>query len=665
MLIKMDGVKLPKLKTKPTTEKSQPAARKPRVAADDSLSVAAKMKSLFANTPWRLITTEQQLVDYLERNKEIGFDTETTGVDVFKSELCGISFGTATDCVYIPLTHKVGQNYTGDITKLETLLKQHKIYGFNLKFDLKAVKKHANITLQGAWCGYLAARLMNSLEPSNELKALYIKYIDPNAEFYSFRELFKRPFNAYDPAVVGAYAAVDAMKHYVLGKYQEQKIDKQARQLLLELELPLTHILVDIELRGVQLDLEWCQKLIAELEKDLEDAKTAIAKDYEGLNPGSPKQVAEWLYDKLKLPQIQGRGTGEGILKLMDHPLPKKILEYRKAQKLLSTYARKMPEDADDGVVHCTFNQYGADTGRFSSSGPNLQNIPRDNRFRRMFRARDGHTLVSCDYSQQEVYILAALANDQLMKDAFAKGYDFYGYMASIVFNEPYEDCQKHKRRADLRDAMKAIVLSLNYDKGIRSLSKDIGKSIEETRAIYDKFFESCPKVKDFRNEKLAFAKKHGYVETVLGRRRYFSALHRTENFECDNEEVLAVLNTLQNEWTIKKLIADARKEGIMIQDLRAQRVIETRQVVNSIIQGSAADMTKLAMLAASRNERLKQLGCQILLQVHDEIIAEFPDETAKEGGDLLAKIMTEVGTELIGIKVKCEPTLMKAWEKD
>ena len=118
---------------------------------------------------------------------------------------------------------------------------------------------------------------------------------------------------------------------------------------------------------------------------------------------------------------IEGRGTGEGILKLIDHQFARDLLEHRKIQKLLSTYARKMPEDADDGIIHATFNQYGADTGRFSSSDPNLQNIPRDNRFRNMFIAREGHTLVSCDYTQQEVYIMAALANDEKMKEAYAK----------------------------------------------------------------------------------------------------------------------------------------------------------------------------------------------------------------------------------------------------
>ena len=143
------------------------------------------------------------------------------------------------------------------------------LWGFNLKFDLKYLKRHANLILKGHWCGFLASRLMNSSEPSNELKELYIKYVDANEGFYSFRELFKRPFDEYDPAIVGAYAAVDAIKHIRLGKYQYANIDKVEKKLLERLELPLTHVLVDIELTGVKLDMEWSNELIKLLKQTL------------------------------------------------------------------------------------------------------------------------------------------------------------------------------------------------------------------------------------------------------------------------------------------------------------------------------------------------------------------------------------------------------------
>lgn len=658
---KRPEVKLPKLATGQSSTTPRPRVK---AAVDDSADVAARMAQLFSHYDWKVVTNEKELVEYISSRPELGLDTETTGLDVFKDKLVGFSLGTTTDCIYIPLTHKVGENYSGDLAKIGELLKEKSIYGFNAKFDMKMLKRHAGISIRVKWCGYLAARLMNSAEPSNELKSLYCKYVDPNAEFYTFMGLFRNSFDTYDPAIVGGYAAVDAMKHIALGKWQEAHIGKAERKLLTNLELPLAHNLVDIELTGVALDVDWCNELSSLLEKDLANVSAEIEREYPGLNPGSPKQVAEYIYDKLGLPQINGRGTGEATLEKLNHPLVDKILEYRKAQKMLSTYAGKMPKIAYEGVVHCTFNQYGADTGRFSSSGPNLQNIPKDNRFRKMFKARDGHMLVSCDYTQQEVYILAALANDESMKEAYAKGMDFYAFMASLVFDVPYERCTKTGDRHELRSQMKSIVLGLNYDMGLRSLAKDIHKSVEETKAIYNKFFEKCPSIKEFRQKNLEFAKKNGYVETVLGRKRYFEYLHKPD-FDCDVPEVLETLNKLRSEQAINKLIADAKAEGIEVIDRRNQKVFETRQVVNSIIQGSAADMTKLAMIQACKDETLKRLGCKIVLQIHDEIIAEFPEENAEEGGKALANLMVDVGSDLIGIRMKCDPSVMKFWQKD
>lgn len=653
---------LPKLKTTRSSTTGQP--KKAKSAVDDSLVVERRMKELFSGYDWRLVTTEEQLLDYVSTRKELGIDTETTGLSVFKDRLVGFSLGTVKDCIYVPLFHKRGENYSGDLSRLQSILAGEELYGFNAKFDIEMLKHHAGLPIKVKWCAYLAARLMNSLEPANDLKSLYVKYVDPNAQFYSFKGLFANTFDFYDPAVVGAYAAVDAMKHIALGKWQEAHIGKDERKLMERLEIPLAHDLVDIELEGIRIDEEWCNSLSGILQQDLEAAKAKVEAAYPGLNPGSPKQVGDYLYDKLHLPAPPDRDTGKEQLMRLDHPLADMVLEYRKAEKLLSTYAGKMPKIAVDGVVHCSYNQYGADTGRFSSSNPNLQNIPKDNRFRKMFIAREGKTLVSCDYTQQEVYILAALADDESMKDAYARGMDFYAYMASIVFDMPYEACTKHGAHGDLRNQMKSIVLGLNYDMGLRSLAKDIGKSVQETKAIYEKFFEKCPKVKEFRQHNLEFAKKYGYVKTVLGRKRYFSDIHKPD-FECDVPEVLAVINRLRSEQAISKLISDAAKEGIKIIDRRSRKVVESRQVVNSIIQGSAADMTKLAMVQACKDERLKALGCKILLQIHDEIIAEFPDENAEEGGRILAELMVDVGSDLIGIRMKCEPSCMKVWEKD
>ncbi len=660
MLIDIGGKSLlPKLKTRRTSATKAPRAR---TVADDTATVERKMLELFGSYNWSLVTTREKLLEFLSKSEEFGIDTETTGLDIFKEKLVGLSLGTETESIYVPLTHQVGKNYEGDIKEIEEILETKKLYGFNAKFDMKVLKLHADLDIKAEWCGYLAARLMNSAEQQNSLKALYVKYIDENDEDYSYAELFKMPFDKYDPRVVGGYAAVDAIKHLKLAKWQMKNISESDMKLMRQLELPLTHDLVKIELTGIKLDVEWTNALDMTLTQELDEIKAEFDKLYPGFNPGSPKQVAELLYDKLKLPMIQGRGTGAGILEQLDHPLVEQILKYRKIAKMISTYAGKMVAESDNGIIHTTFNQYGADTGRFSSTGPNLQNIPRDTRFRKMFTAREGHMLVSCDYSQQEVYILASLADDQTMKDAYLKGMDFYAYMASIVFNIPYEQCDKGGSHAHLREQMKSVVLGINYDMGISTLAKDIGKTIPETRAIYNKFFETAPAIKPFRQRRLDFAIKHGYVETILGRKRQLSALHLPD-FESDDKEVERYLNTLTNEYAISKLIKDARAEGIEVIDRRAQKAYETRQVVNSAVQGSAADMTKLAIIVAMRDEKLKELGCKILLQVHDEIIAEFPEETAAEGANRLAQIMVDVGTDLIGIPMQSTPKVMKSWE--
>ncbi len=651
---------LPKLKTEKSSSKKQARRRK---VLDDSASVRARMEELFGKYDWKVVTNKEDLIRFLDTAEEFGFDTETTSLDIFKGELVGLSFGTLDKCIYVPLRHKVGMNYRGDIKEIESILAEKKLFGFNSKFDMKALKLHANLNVKSEWCGYLAARLMNSAEPANNLKDLYVKYVDPFDETYSFKNLFNKPFDEYDPLIVGGYAAVDAMKHLRLGKWQQANMSENDLKLMYKLEMPLTHDLVDIELTGIKLDIDWCNKLIEELNNELEEIMAELAVEYPGLNPGSPKQVAEWIYDKLKLlDPSNGRGTGEALLSQLDHPLAEKILRYRKAQKMLSTYAAKMPADADDGIIHTTFNQYGADTGRFSSSDPNLQNIPRDPKFRKMFTAREGHMLVSCDYTQQEVYILASLANDATMKEAYSRGADFYAYMASIVFERPYEDCVKGGKHGYLRDQMKSIVLGINYDMGLSSLARGIGKSIAETKEIYERFFTMCPRIKPFREERLKIAKEHGYVETILGRKRRLSALHLPD-FECEDKEIEKFLNTATNEYVIEKLIEDARAQGIRVIDRRAQKAYETRQVVNSAVQGSAADMTKLAIVVANRDEKLKELGCKILMQIHDEIVAEFPEETAEEGGKRLAEIMKDVGTDLIEIEMKVTPTIMKSWE--
>jgi len=650
------------------TKPKRTATKRTAVAVPES-TMRATMNELFGKENWKLVTTEEQLLEYIENRPELGFDTETTGLQAHDNQVIGFSLGDADSCIYVPLTHHTGQNYTGDKSRLNDILNSRKLIGFNFKFDAKHMRVSLGVDIKCVWDGFIAARMLDSSQPAN-LKERYVMDVDKNDNVYDFRELFGSTqfYENYDPAVVGAYGAVDAKKHFILAKWQIQKMEAEEPKMLRmmhKLELPLMHHLIEIELTGIKLDVDYCNTMSLELDKQEERIKEEIKAEYGEINLASPKQLGDLLYNRLRLPLIDfGKpSTGEDILKRLNHPVCKKILEYRHVAKLNSTYIKKMPTVAINGTIYCNFNQVGADTGRFSSDSPNLQNIPRQKGVRDMFIARPGSMLISTDYSQQEPRVLASVSNDEKLRQAYVEGKDFYAFMASVVFNKPYETCVKGGANIELRNAMKSVVLAAMYDQSPHTLAEILGISRDLAYSHYNAMMSQCPALKAFRAEKQAFAKKHGYVETILGWKRRFTALHRPD-FTCDDPKVEAHINTLKDESTIRRLIEDAGKEGIQIRDLRKQKIMEIRQVVNSIIQGSSAQMTKLAMINIADDEELKRLGYKILLTVHDEIIGECPTENAEAAKDRVVEIMQGVGEELINLPITSEPNIMARWSK-
>ena len=663
------------------------AATTPRKKAvqDDSLEVFPRIKELFQEyeSKYKLITTEEELVKYLESRPELGLDTETSGLNRFRDEIAGFSLGNENDCIYVPLNHKRGQNYSGDLTRLGEILNAggRKYWGMNSKFDRGMLIVHCGFDVKMKWDAEIAARLIDNRDEA-KLKAQYVKYIDPNAKFYEFSSLFKQPFTSYDPAMVGIYAGVDSMKHYILGKYQEKKLrDHFPRiyKLMKNVELPLIDVVLDMEMKGVAIDKPYYEQFTAELRAEADAKLAEIQRDFPGFNPSSPKQVGELLFDRLHLTDYsKSRKTGEEWLKKMNHPIPQAILDIRKLTKAISTYTEAIPalavQDSEGNfIVHTTYHTIGADTGRFSSSDPNLQNQPRDNRFRRGFIARPGHKLVSCDFSQQEQAILAGGSQDPAMLDGALHHKDYYALMASIIWDLPYESCTKKGAHKDLRNRCKSIVLGVTYGMGAASLaeslnaeSKDHVYTVEECQQIFDKFYAGFPYVRKFQKDCEEFASKYGYMETVLGRRRYFKYLGKPA-FECPSRpEVADTLNKLKYFNQIRACLNEAKAEGIEVIDNRWKQSDELRQTTNAYCQGSAADQTKVCMLALFRDEtfRNKYHG-QMLLQIHDEIIAEFPEELAEEGGAYMASVMSEIGSEVGRAKIWSDPQVMTYWVKD
>lgn len=456
----------------------------------------------------------------------------------------------------------------------------------------------------------------------------------------------------------------------------------------------------DVELKFLEV-LKKYDKQIKEYRQGFKTGKDCKLSD--PINISSPTQIAILLYDILKLKspdKKMPRGTGESIIVSLVKQIPELqlLLKYRELKKLLTTYITKMPEVAGkDGRIHCNFNQMGTVTGRFSSNEPNMQNIPSHNKdIRKMFRASSGNVLISCDYSQQEPRILAHLSQDEKLIQSYKDGKDIYAQIASICFHKKYEDCKEffpdgtvNKEGKRVRGIMKAIVLGIMYGKEPDSIAKDLGISKKDANETYNSFFRLFPKVRDFMLNTQNMARNFGYVETMGGRKRRlpdmqlepyemkviadksvnydpldFSSDSVNKNLEIDDEIREELERKLKRAYWYQErmqIFDYAEKEyGIKIIDNTTKISDATRQCVNSVIQGSAADMVKRAMLKISNDEKLKKLGYKLLLSVHDELIGEVKENNAKKAAKRVSEIMIEVSQ--LCLPIKCDVEITRCW---
>lgn len=522
------------------------------------------------------------------------------------------------------------------------------------------------------------------------------------------------------------YAAGDPIKTYELYQYQKTLLNRRVLSgpynVFMNIEMPLIPVVADMEDRGVCLDFDVCKNLhekyhkIREERKKQADEAIAMYKEeidnYKMKNPNhklsdpislsSPIQLAILFYDILGLEspnKNQPRGTGEDILKHFaqgkEKNLCEAILGMRNVEKLLGTYIDKMPEIAlDDGRVHASYNQYGAKTGRFSSQDPNLQNIPSHNKeIRHMFKAQDGYVLIGGDYSQQEPRLTAHCSNDEKMKESYHQGKDIYATIASLAFDKPYEECKEFRpdgtvnpEGKERRSQAKAIVLGVTYGKGIPAIGEDLGISTQKAQAVYDKVMENFPMLEKFMKDTQEMARKYGYVETPWGRRRHltdmqlepyeFSYSGRVTSFDplAFGQEISTLVPKKTRDAYTKQLdkaygrqkkndiIYKALEEGIKIKDNGGFIAQAERQCVNSVIQGGAADMAKLAMIHINNDEIMKELDFHLLICVHDEVIGECPEENAKKASERLAQLMIEAPKGRIAIPMKVDCEVSRNW---
>jgi len=696
-----------------------------------------------------VIREERELEEYIDKaieNGIISIDTETNSLDPITCTLAGIClYTTSNKAAYIPLHHvsyvtgieienQISDEFaTAQMNRLKEA--KTKVIMFNAKFDIRVIKNQLGVELTPHWDGYIAARLLNENEPENNLKALHNKYcLQGKGDAFTFDSLFRGIPFTHIPINTGyLYAARDAEITYELYEFQRPFLTEDdplcierdltgPAHVFNHIEMPLINIVAQMEDTGVDFDFDFADKLSKDYNQKLEEE---LAKNYEigstfgdlldeyrqrmgpankleyPVNIASPIQVAIMLYDVLGLDspdKSKPRGTGEEILLKMDHPIVSSILRYRGIAKLLSTYIDKMPQivNPQTGRVHASFNQMGTDTGRFSSSEPNMQNIPSHNdEIRKMFKATDGYVLLSSDYSAQEPRLTAHMSKDPKMIKAYKDGKDLYAEMASLAFGVPYDECREFRpdgtmnpKGKERRDQAKAIFLGICYGKGVRAIGEDLKINTKKAQEIYDSVLKEFTGLKQFMEDSEQMAKNYGFVDTLWGRKRRLPNIQLDpyefeyigdapkdfdplafddfgeEDFEVDEETRQKYTNLLNRTYNWKgkqSIIARAKDEGIAIKDNGEFIAEATRQCVNSRIQGSAADQTKIAMILVGNDEKLKELGFRLLLAVHDELIGECPKENAKEVSERFAQLMVDAAKDL-SVPSKCDIVVTDCW---
>ena len=696
------------------------------------------------------IQDDRTLVNYFDaiiKNGIVAIDTETTGLDPILDTIVGLSIYTpGQKPAYIPLNHK--SYVTGvkvenqlPVGVVEEQLDRLNVYSvkvimFNAPFDVRVIRNQVGSYLNCYWDCYIGTRLLNENEDSNALKIVHQKYCgDGDGTAAKFADLFKGiSFDLVPINIAYLYAAHDAKITFELYEFQEPYLNpdspickerglEDVSWVFFNIEMPIVAVVADMEDTGVAFDMSLADELHIKYQAELENQLQAVYKsidmykaeidNYKLKNPGhklsdpinldSPTQVAILLYDIMNVGVIDDkspRGTGEKILQQIDSSFTKALLEYRGIGKLISTYIDKLPTcvNPKDGRIHCKFNQYGADTGRFSSTDPNLQNIPSHNKdIRKMFKATDGYVLMSSDFSQQEPKALAAMCRkdgDSQMYDVFMAGKDLYSEIASKAFNKPYDECREfrpdgttNKEGKERRSQAKSILLGVLYGRGIDSIAEQLKTTPNKARDIKESVFKGFPAIKKFESDSIRMSQEVGYVTTICGRKRRLPSMMLPDyeivwkdgappdddplSFDDFGDEVSTeVPEHIQRKWLTRiknapffkrrSVFEAANAEGLYVIDHTKDK--DVTKVVNARIQGSAADLTKAAMISLHNNVRLKELGFRMLIPVHDEIIAECPEENLKECAELLAQTMSDAAARILDMPINCDVACSYQW---
>lgn len=576
-------------------------------------------------------TNLAELVDKLSESHTIAFDTETTSTDQMSAELVGISLAVDTGSgYYIPVGHQPAMAPAGQLplaqvlSALEGPLTDPEIekIAHNAKYD-HVVLKRAGLFVSPIGFDTMLAEWLTD-PGSRNLGLKNLAWVRLGVEMMDIEELIGAGKNqitmdAVPVSQVAPYAAADVdMTMRLVPILRDELEQKNALKLLYDVELPLITVLAEMEMTGVLLDVEFLEHLSIELESRIDQLRrdVQLSVGYE-FNPNSTQQLSKALFDSLGIiPPRGARRTKSGYYSTAasvldelssDHDVVRKVLEYRGLAKLNSTYVKTLPQSAnhETGRVHTSYNQSGTVTGRLASSDPNLQNIPIrtdvGRQVRRAFVAPPGRKLVAIDYSQIELRIAAHLSGDDFLLQAFAEGRDIHSATAAAVFNVSSSSVTREQRRQ-----AKIVNFGLLYGMGPFRLERDTSLTLGEAEEFIEAYFARVPGIKRYLEETKELARQDGFVETLLGRRRYFP--------------------TLTN---------DASDEQGQNERNRAER-----EATNAPIQGTAADIIKLAMLTLARQLPQRLPDVRMLLQVHDELVFECSDQDVAALAELAKPIM-------------------------
>ncbi len=592
------------------------------------LDEAAPAAPAAAQADYETILDEERLAAWIEKLRGarlVALDTETTSLDYMEAQLVGISFAVEPGAAaYLPLAH----DYPGApeqvplaraLELLKPLLEDESLpkLGHHIKYDLN-VLSNAGVALAGVrFDSMLESYVLESTASRHDMDTLALRHLGRTTIRYedvAGKGKKQIPFNAVDLEQAAPYAAEDAEVTLCLHRELWPRLEAEAgpRAVFEEIEVPLIAVLARMERAGVLVDVAMLRRQSGEIARRLlELERQAFEAAGQSFNLASPKQLQEILFERMGLPVLAKTPTGqpstaESVLQdlALDYPLPRLILDYRALAKLQSTYTDRLPEqvNARSGRIHTSYHQAVTATGRLSSSDPNLQNIPvrsdEGRRIRRAFIAPPGHRLLAADYSQIELRIMAHLSGDERLLAAFAANADIHRATAAEVFGLKPDAVTPEQRRA-----AKAINFGLIYGMSPFGLARQLGIALNDAREYVERYFTRYPGVQAYMEQTRAQARERGYVETLFGRRLHVPEI-RARN--------------------------------------AAQRAAAERMAINAPMQGTAADIIKRAMIALDGWLAARGGGARMIMQVHDELVLEVPEDGVEPVREAVRSCMQE-----------------------